>query len=110
MKDKLRELAKKWRTLADKDTLGDSLLVGRSLGLDSCADELASILDAEGDVRRDAERWRFFYNNIGSNGGNGRPGTFNDWLAIIDKMMEDEQRALEELNESIGAAIFGETK
>ena len=85
------------------------------------------------DVRRDAERWRFFCDNIGSaygdgytepreqsaclewqqgpwirdgsNGGQGRADTFPGWSAIIDKMMEDEQRALEELDEPTDTAM-----
>jgi len=85
------------------------------------------------DVVRDAARWRFFCDNIGrsygdgysepreesaclewqqgpwirdgSNGGRGRADTFPGWSAILDKMMEDERRALEDLDDPLDAAM-----
>lgn len=86
---------------------------------------------ASPDVVRNAERWRFFceemthsygdgYNEPkechaqltwqqgpwirgGSNGGNGRPDTFPGWNSVIDEAMENQRRELLDLEGEIAA-------
>ena len=55
MTDKLRELAAKWKRRASLSNGKGDL----AFASNKCARELLAILDAEGDVRKDAERWRF---------------------------------------------------
>jgi hypothetical protein len=57
--DTLRELAARWKRRSGFSNGKGSI----AYALGRCADELLAILDAEGDVRKDAERYRWLRSN-----------------------------------------------